>query len=52
MALEICDRAYVFKVGKIAIQQSRDFAIERTKNELVNNERVKQAYLGIDPVAI
>ncbi len=41
MALEVCDRAYVFEVGKIAI--------EGTKSELVNNERVKQVYLGIDP---
>jgi branched-chain amino acid transport system ATP-binding protein len=42
MALEVCDRAYVFEVGKIAI--------DGTKNELINNERVKQVYLGIDPV--
>lgn len=38
MALEICDRAYVFEVGKIALEGS--------KEELVNNEKVKQLYLG------
>ena len=41
MPLEVCDRSYVFEVGKIAI--------EGTKNELINNERVRQIYLGIDP---
>jgi branched-chain amino acid transport system ATP-binding protein len=44
MALEVCDRAYVFEVGKIAI--------EGTHNELINNERVKQVYLGIAPIAL
>ena len=52
MALEICDRADVFEVGKIAIQQSWHFVNEGPKNELINNEKVKQVYLGIDPVAL
>ena len=43
MALEVCDRAYVFEVGKIAI--------EGTHNELINNERVKQVYLGIEALS-
>lgn len=38
MALEICHRGYVFDVGKIAL--------EGTKDELIKDERVKKVFLG------
>jgi hypothetical protein len=37
-ALDICHRAYVFEIGKIAFTGPRD--------ELVNDELTKRAYLG------
>ena len=38
MALDVADRGYVLENGKIALQG--------TRGELIENERVKQAYLG------
>lgn len=38
MALELCHRAYVFEVGSIALEGS--------KEKVVSNERVRQVYLG------
>jgi branched-chain amino acid transport system ATP-binding protein len=37
-ALDICHRAYVFEIGRIAFSGPRD--------DLVNDERIKKAYLG------
>jgi branched-chain amino acid transport system ATP-binding protein len=37
-ALDICHRAYVFEIGKIAFSGTRE--------ELVNDERIRKAYLG------
>lgn len=38
MALEICHRAYVFGIGEILLEGSQ--------KDLINDERVKKAYLG------
>ncbi|MDI6758052.1 MAG: ABC transporter ATP-binding protein, partial [Endomicrobiia bacterium] len=38
MALEIADRGYVFKIGKIAL--------EDTGKNLIENEEVKRSFLG------
>ncbi len=38
MALEICHRAYVFEIGKIAL--------EGDQQSLVEDERVKDVFLG------
>ena len=40
MALEIADRAYVFKIGQIAIHD--------TGKNLLENEEVRKTYLGED----
>ncbi|MFX0091117.1 MAG: ABC transporter ATP-binding protein [Candidatus Hodarchaeota archaeon] len=39
IALEICDRGYLLEDGRLEL--------EGTKNELLNNPHVKEAYLGI-----
>jgi len=39
LALDLCDRAYVFQEGTVSIEGSRD--------ELVGNSRIKEAYFGI-----
>lgn len=39
MALEVCHRGYVFEVGSIAL--------EGTKNFLIENDKIKDVYLGI-----
>lgn len=38
MALEVCHRAYVFEIGRIALSGNR--------GELLEDERIKKAYLG------
>lgn len=38
MALDICDRGYVFKIGSIALQGTRD--------ELLASEQLREAFLG------
>ena len=38
MALEVCHRAYVFEIGKIAL--------DGDKQSLINDERVKDVFLG------
>lgn len=38
MALDVCDRAYVFEVGQIIMEGKKD--------ELINNEKIQQIYLG------
>ena len=38
-ALELCDRAYVFNIGTIQI--------EGTKEELLNDDRIRRTYLGV-----
>jgi branched-chain amino acid transport system ATP-binding protein len=38
MALKISDRAYILELGKIAL--------EGESKNLINNERVKELYLG------
>lgn len=37
-ALEICDRGYVFEIGRIAIEEER--------GNLLNNEKIKRILLG------
>ncbi|MFW9929596.1 MAG: ABC transporter ATP-binding protein [Candidatus Thorarchaeota archaeon] len=39
LALEVCDRGYILENGRIEIQGTRD--------DILNNEHVKTAYLGI-----
>jgi branched-chain amino acid transport system ATP-binding protein len=38
MALEVCHRAYVFEIGKIAL--------EGEKEKLINDEKIKKVFLG------
>lgn len=38
MALEVCNRGYVFEIGSIAL--------EGEKESLINNKRIKEVYLG------
>jgi branched-chain amino acid transport system ATP-binding protein len=38
MALEVCSRAYVFEIGRIALSGNR--------GELLEDERIRKAYLG------
>jgi branched-chain amino acid transport system ATP-binding protein len=39
LALDLCDRGYVFEEGTISMEGNRD--------ELVGNPRIKEAYFGI-----
>jgi branched-chain amino acid transport system ATP-binding protein len=39
LALDLCDRAYVFQEGTVSMEGSRD--------ELAGNPRIKEAYFGI-----
>jgi len=39
MALEVCHRGYVFEVGFIALEGKKEI--------LVENERIKQVFLGV-----
>jgi len=42
MALEVCHRGYVFEVGSIAL--------EGKKEMLAENEKIKEVFLGVNPV--
>jgi len=42
MALEVCHRGYVFEIGSIALEGKKEI--------LVENEKIKEVFLGVSPV--